>query len=895
MSAGNQCQECGTAIPDGSPAGLCGRCLFGLGLAPESPSAAKGASPEAVAATAAAGSAKPPPAAAPKRDGSVQEKPGDTIGRYKLLQQIGEGGFGVVFMARQEEPVVRRVALKIVKLGMDSRQVVARFDAERQALALMDHPHIARILDAGATDTGRPYFVMELVKGIPITEYCDQHHLSPRDRLELFVPVCRAVQHAHQKGIIHRDLKPSNILVTLHDGVPVPKIIDFGIAKATQQDLTDQTVFTLFGQFIGTPAYMSPEQAEMSGLDIDTRSDIYSMGVLLYELLTGKTPFDSKALLAAGLEEMRRMIREEEPAKPSTRLSTLQAPDLTTAARHRRLEPPKLVRLVRGDLDWIVMKSLEKDRTRRYETASAFADDVEHFLRHEPVNARAPGAAYLLWKLVRRHRTAFAASAAVALSLLLGLGLSTWLFFREQQARQRSQAVARFLEEMLQGVGPAVARGRDTQLLQEILDKTVERLTTELKGQPEVQAELCNTIGEVYRALGRLDEAEKMHRGARAMQPRNPAHHPEIETSLNDLAYVLRDRGKLAEAEALQREVLELRRKRLGSEHPEVAVALDSLGLVLRAQGKLAEAERFHREALALERKLPGTQDLPIAITLNNLALVLRDEGKFAEAESSLREAVVLEKRARGEADPTVAITQDNLAFVLLDAGRLDEAEALEKQSLASLRRFFHEQHPAVATGMNNLALVFSAQNKLDQSEKLQREALAMRRQLLGEENPEVAVSLDNLAQVLHKQERAAEAEPLARQALDLRQRMLGPNHVAVAGSLNTLALVLADQGKLAEAEQAYTNALALQNKALGPEHPWIATTLNNLALLLLREPSRLSEAEKTARAALAMREKWLGSQHPATATSRQDLDKILALEAGAAAPTQTAESKSSR
>jgi serine/threonine protein kinase len=345
-----------------------------------------------------------PAAGQPGTGGTVRvelppsEKPGDRIGRYKLLQQIGEGGCGVVYMAEQEEPVRRRVALKVIKLGMDTKNVIARFEAERQALALMDHPNIAKVLDAGATDTGRPYFVMELVRGIKITDYCDQNNLSTHERLELFIQVCRAIQHAHQKGIIHRDIKPSNILVTMDDRAPVPKVIDFGIAKATQGKLTDQTLFTAFEQFIGTPAYMSPEQAEMRVLDIDTRSDIYSLGVLLYELLTGQTPFDSKKLLQAGLDEIRRTIREQEPPRPSTCLSTMLGADLTAIAKSRKAEPPKLIHMVRGDLDWIVMKALDKDRTRRYETANGLAMDIQRHMENEPVQARPPSAAYRLQK-----------------------------------------------------------------------------------------------------------------------------------------------------------------------------------------------------------------------------------------------------------------------------------------------------------------------------------------------------------------------------------------------------------------------------------------------------------------------------------------------------------------
>src|SRR5690349_10956576 len=349
----------------------------------------------------------------------ITEKPGDRIGRYKLLQQIGEGGCGVVYMAEQTEPVRRRVALKVIKLGMDTKQVIARFEAERQALALMDHPNIAKVLEAGATETGRPYFVMELVRGIKITEFCDEKTVPTADRLRLFTQVCQAIQHAHQKGVIHRDIKPSNILVTVNDGVPVPKIIDFGIAKATAGPLTDKTFFTAFEQFIGTPAYMSPEQAEMTSLDIDTRTDIYSLGVLLYELLTGRTPFDPSELLQSGLDEMRRTIREKEPDRPSTRLNTMAEGELTTVAKHRHTEAPRLIHLVRGDLDWIVMKCLEKERMRRYETANGLASDIQRHLNNEPVVARPPSKLYEFHKTLRRHKVGFAAAAAIMVVLIV--------------------------------------------------------------------------------------------------------------------------------------------------------------------------------------------------------------------------------------------------------------------------------------------------------------------------------------------------------------------------------------------------------------------------------------------------------------------------------------------
>ncbi|MGA2246135.1 MAG: serine/threonine-protein kinase [Verrucomicrobiota bacterium] len=442
----------------------------------------------------------------------VAEEAGKSIGPYKLLQKIGEGGCGVVYMAEQAKPVRRRVALKIIKLGMDTKTVIARFEAERQALALMEHPNIARVLDAGATETGRPYFVMELVHGVRITEYCDQRQLDTRQRLDLFIQVCHAIQHAHQKGIIHRDIKPSNILVTLHDGVPMPKVIDFGIAKAIEEKLTDKTLFTVYGNFIGTPAYMSPEQAEYSGLDIDTRSDIYSLGVLLYELLTGKTPFAQNELLAAGLDEMRKTLREREPHRPSTRLDTFRPEELTATALRRHIEPPKLQLLLEGDLDWIVMKSLEKDRRRRYETANGLAMDVRRFLDNEPVLARPPSRWYRLEKLVRRNRGVFVSAGAVTLALMIGLVASTWLFLKERKSEQQQVRLRHVAEsrEKITHAALLVSQGRFDE---------ADKLATSISfDQPSLESSaVLRSLGVWHALQGRWQQSADCFRQLQAV------------------------------------------------------------------------------------------------------------------------------------------------------------------------------------------------------------------------------------------------------------------------------------------------------------------------------------------------------------------------------------------
>jgi TPR repeat protein len=695
----------------------------------------------------------------------MTEAPGTVIGRYKLLQKIGEGGMGVVYMAEQREPVVRKVALKIIKAGMDTRQVVARFEAERQALALMDHPNIAKVLDGGVTETARPYFVMDLVQGLPITQFCDEAKLSTRERLDLFLEVCSAIQHAHQKGIIHRDIKPTNILVTLHGDKPVPKVIDFGIAKATQQRLTDKTLFTQFQHFIGTPAYMSPEQASLSGLDIDTRSDIYALGVLLYELLTGKTPFDGKELLASGLDEMRRTIREKEPPRPSTRLRTLTNEELTTTAKHRRVEAPRLVSALRGDLDWIVMKCLEKDRTRRYETANGLASDIQRHLRNEPVVARPPSAGYRLQKLAQRNKAAFAAAGAVSGALLFGLGLATWLYVKEKAARQRavgaerkaemqaarSTEVARFMKDMLAGVGPSMALGRDTAMLREILDKTAARISKDLTNQPEAEIELRTTLAETYRDLACFREAEGMARQAvQLARAHYSDEHLGTARALRVLGLASANLGDRAQAETLLRQGLAMQKRLLPQDHPEIAESLDRLAHFLyHHQDRCAEAERMQREAIAMKRRLFGNDDRTLPRSLNTLGEVLRDSrgpGRdLREAEALFREALALSERLVGKQDPEGAWALDHLAYLLREDGRLEEAEAAVREALARQSQVLGEDHPDLVWALRNLAQLLEFEGKRAEAEALHRRELAIARKVWGDRHQKVMEAIGHL------------------------------------------------------------------------------------------------------------------------------------------------------
>jgi tetratricopeptide (TPR) repeat protein len=775
-------------------------------------------------------------------------------------------------MAEQQEPIRRRVAFKIIKLGMDTKQVIARFEAERQALALMDHPNIAKVLDAGTTETGRPFFVMELVRGIKITDYCDQNHLRTEERLDLFVQICHAVQHAHQKGIIHRDIKPSNILVTMHDGKPLPKIIDFGIAKATTgQLLTDKTVFTAFEQFIGTPAYMSPEQAEMSTLDIDTRSDIYALGVLLYELLTGRTPFDQQELVAAGLSEMRRIIREEEPLRPSTRISTLGAADQTALAKRRNSEPPQLIHLVRGDLDWIVMKCLEKDRTRRYETANAVADDVVRHMQDEPVMARPPGRVYRLQKLVRRNKAVFAGGTAVVAALVIGLGMSTWLFWQEREARQQAVAaeqkakaeaaksvqVAQFLKDMLNGVGPSVARGRDTTMLREILDKTAGRVGTGLKEQPEVEAELRSTIGEVYNALGQYAKAEEMHRSALALRQALWGNmNINVADSLDSLAWALLNQGKTVEAEPLFQEALTIRTNLLGHEHVLVAASFYNLGELRYWQGSSEEAEHLFRQSLDMRRKLLGNENVAVAESLSGLSSVLLDLGRPDQAEAAAREALDIQTRVLPEDERpamdtglTQMIPAQGLRWALYYQGKLDERETIMRQQLMEDKKVLGPEHPKIVMDLLRLNDVLASEGKLDEAEATVREGLDTSRRTLGEENFYTADCLYDLGETFEKAGKPTEAETAFREALPIWHKL--GNNAFVAYTSGDLAFVLAEQGKLTEAEPLYRESLDYTRQNSTNEFGTRVWLTIRLSTDVFRNQGRLLEAESLCRETL--------------------------------------------
>jgi serine/threonine protein kinase len=745
------------------------------------------------------------------------EGPGTKIGRYKLLQLIGEGGFGMVYMAEQKKPISRRVALKIIKLGMDTKQVIARFEVERQALAMMEHPNIAKVLDAGATKTGRPYFVMELVRGISITEYCDKNNLDTQQRLELFIEVCKAVQHAHQKGIIHRDIKPTNVMITRRDGTPVPKIIDFGIAKATQRRLTEKTLFTEYHQFIGTPEYMSPEQAEMGELDVDTRSDIYSLGVLLYELLTGTTPFERKKLLSSAYDEMLKTIREGEPPKPSTRLNTL-GDELTEVARHRHAEPGELCKIIRGDLDWVVMKALEKDRTRRYETPNELATDIERHLRDEPVVAGPPSNIYRLRKFIRRNRTAVSVGLVILLTLMIGFSLAVIGFVRAscersraqtnfQKAREAVDEMTRVAEKQLVNVPGTEQIRRD--LLQKAQIFYQEFVEEEISNDPAVRQEMGRAykrLADIHQMLGQVEQAEQAFRQAVALFealssefPSVPEYRRDLGVALFWLSVLLKNNIQdKQEALKMYRRSFDLRAE-LVDEFPTVPEYLSELahchvdlGLVLSDLGRHEEALAELRQGLDLRAQLasrfPDMFEYREALAHSHhwLGSRLMDLEQFEEAEKHLRQCLTLRKSQAAEF-PDSAKCQHDLAHIhnymgnlLLQTGQTEEAV----------------EHLRIAAGVGE-ELVANFPKFCDYWKRLSK-------------------SYERLGDAMDEAGRREELEATLRQYLSITERMASDfpdypiSQVFLCRSRFKLGFFLQSENRFSEAEQMYRPAIAL-------------------------------------------------------------------------------------
>jgi eukaryotic-like serine/threonine-protein kinase len=786
--------------------------------------------------------------------------PESVIGKYRLQQRIGAGGMGEVYEAMQLEPVRRRVALKLIKRGMDTERVVARFESERQALALMDHECIARVFDAGSTDEGRPYFVMEYVKGVPITEYCQSNRLDTRAKLKLFLRVCEGVQHAHQKGIIHRDIKPTNVLVTIQEAKTVPKIIDFGLAKATAHSLTDSTLFTELGQLVGTPEYMSPEQAEMSGLDVDTRTDVYALGVLLYELLVGALPYDAKALRQGGFDEIRRRLRDDEPPRPSTRISALSA-DPGPAARRPKAEAAAISKQLRGDLDWIVMKAMEKDRTRRYNSASDLAADVQRHLRNDPVLAGPPSTTYRMRKFVLRHKVGVLAASVVMLAVLLGiLGTSIGLVRtkRAEHVAREEAETARQISDFLVGLfkvsDPSESVG-NTITAREILDRGATRIQNELGNQPRTQARLMNTMGDVYTSLGLYDAARPLLEKSLGLRRASGGNGDLLEAeSLADLANLDRLQANFAAAESLLLLARAVREKELGPEHPLVASTLCDLGVAYSRQGKNELAEPLFKRALEVDERALGPEHPEVARVLKELGIHQWRQGRYAEAEPLYKRALAIWEQAYGPEHLEVARTLVNLAIAYRAQGKYGAAVPLYQRALAIYEKVLGPEHPLVAGGLNNLALVYRDLGDYAAAEPLLARSLQIQTKRLGPDHPDVASVLNNLANMKRDEKDYAGAEPLYRRALAIREHALGPEHPEVAESLEDLGVM--------ERERGNDQALAIYEVALGPDSDGVGYASSDLALLYERR-REYPTAESYYKRAVQAFEKGLGADHP--------------------------------
>ena len=737
-----------------------------------------------------AGSQRPKPesseSATPTRSlGSGGSASGVVIGPYRLLELIGQGGMGEVWLAEQTHPLRRRVALKLIKVGMDTRDVVARFESERQALALMDHPAIAKIFDAGSTPDGRPFFVMEYVPGMSITAYCDKHKLTTRQRLDLFIQVCEGVQHAHQKAIIHRDLKPSNILVGEVNDRPIARIIDFGVAKATAQRLSDATLYTQIGEIIGTLGYLSPEQADSAGRDVDTRTDVYSLGVVLYELLVGVLPLDFHKV---AFDRALRLLREEEAAKPSTKLRTLREQSAVTA-QNRGADPPALLRELEGDLDAITLKALEKERNRRYATPLELSADIERYVRNEPVLARPAGALYRARKYVRRHRLGVAVAAAALVLLVVFVVLQAVQLRRITRERDRADRITKFMTDMFRVSDPRRQRRADVTA-REVLDQAAKEIDSGLSSDPVLQAKLMSIMGITYYQLGRYPESQSL----------------------------------------LER-ALEIQRRVLGPRNRDTLSSAFNLASALDAEGHHTRGEKLYRETWEIQRQVLGPEDPDTLFTLNNIAGCLNEIGRFSEAEKLERQVVEMRSRVLGPEERHTLVSKYSLADILHQEGRDAEAETVSRQAVESLRRVAGPDHPDTLTAMNTLSNALEAQGKYAEAEKVQREAFDIRFRMLGPGHADTLMSMGNLAIILQKEGHPKEAETLDQQVLEGRRRTLGPEHPDTLASLNNLAVVLQDEGRWAEAEKLHREALETDRRALGPEHPYTLFALANVGI----------------------------------------------------------------
>jgi len=852
-------------------------------------------------------------AASPAPPLPIADRSSSRIGPYKLLEKLGDGGMGTVYRAEQETPVRRQVALKIIKPGMDSDLVIARFEAERQALALMDHQNIARVFDAATTDAGRPYFVMELVHGVPITDYCDNSQLTPRARLELFVSVCQAIQHAHQKGIIHRDIKPSNVLVTLYDGKPVPKVIDFGVAKAIEQRQTERTIFTQYGSIIGTPEYMSPEQAGASALGVDTRSDIYSLGVLLYELLTGTTPLEHERLIGAGYDEILKRIRDEEPPKPSTRLisSKLTLPGISA---YRRTDPQRLPRLYRGELDWIVMKALEKDRSRRYETANGFARDVQRYLDGDAVEACPPSATYRLNKFARKHRAALAATAAFAALLFLGAVLSSWQAIRatraersaldqahraaqaEQQARlerdraieaerrraaERDRAVAaeafakaeevranrsaaeahsvlRFFDTHVLAAarpqGQEGGLGREVTIRQAV-DAALAKIAGGFPDQPTVEASIRDELGWTYYYLGEPRSAiRQLERALELRASHLGREQPDTLTSQNKLAQAYQAAGQWERAIDLLERTVAARASNLGSDHPDTLTSQNALALAYRDGGRWDQAIRLFERTLAVESARLGADHPSTLLTQNNLALTFRDDGQWDRAIALFERTLKARASKLGADHPDTLLTQQNLAMAYRESNRWDQAIPMFERTLAAQAARLGADHPYTLLTQNNLAPAYLAVGQTDRAISLLERTLTTRKARLGVDHPSTLSTQYNLALAYQAAGQLDRAIPLFEQTLAALQAKLGKTHPRALSTQNDLALAYQARSEMNRAESILREVIEARTNRLGASHPEVGLSLTALGENLLKQ-RKWTDAERALRQGMAILE----------------------------------------